>query len=76
MSEKNKNVFSSLNPKTTFFLGLIVSVLVVSTVGFFVLLAGAMDGDKPDAKKQQIQMLTHRLLKHLHQLLEQKLMLK
>ena len=50
MSEKNQNVFLSLNPKANFFLGLIASVLVISTIGFFVLLAKGFNDDKSEIK--------------------------
>ncbi|OGY89909.1 MAG: hypothetical protein A2927_01005 [Candidatus Komeilibacteria bacterium RIFCSPLOWO2_01_FULL_45_10] len=40
MSEdKKQNVFSSLAPKTSFILGVIFSVLILGTVGFFILLS-------------------------------------
>ena len=50
MSEK-KSFFSSLSPKVSFLLGLGASILIVCTIGFFVLLAGAMNNDKSDANK-------------------------
>ncbi len=51
MLEKKQNVFSSLSPKTTFFLGLAAAILVVCAIGFFILLASAV-GDKDSREAQ------------------------
>lgn len=47
MAEKNSNPMDSMNPKQTFVLGLVGGVLVLCTIGFFVLL-GMFVGDSDD----------------------------
>ncbi len=44
MNEEKQNVFSSLNSKTTFILGLICGILAICTIGFFVLLVTFVQG--------------------------------
>ena len=50
MSQEKTSFFSSLNPQTSFFLGLAASLLIVCTIGFFVLLAFAIKDDSQNNK--------------------------
>ncbi|HLC63957.1 MAG TPA: thioredoxin domain-containing protein [Patescibacteria group bacterium] len=51
MSDK-QNVFSSLSPKATFILGIVVTLLAVFAVGFFVLLGQFMDNGQASKTNQ------------------------
>ncbi len=50
--EKKGNFFAGLNPKTTFIFGLVAGLLLLCTVGFFILLTNVMSGKtgSPSAK--------------------------
>lgn len=50
--EKKASFFSGLNPKTTFIFGLVAGVLLLCTIGFFILLTGVISGkESPSAAK-------------------------
>ena len=50
--EKKAGFFAGLNPKTTFIFGLVAGVLLLCTIGFFILLSGVISGKEgsPSAK--------------------------
>ena len=50
MNDK-QNVFSSLKPKTTFIFGIVASLLIIFTIGFFVLMANALSDDEKSTNK-------------------------
>jgi len=54
MEESKQGVFSSLNPKSGFFGGVISSILMLCTIGFFILLAIVLKNNEVDTKTNQL----------------------
>lgn len=52
MLENNQNVFSFKNSKTSFFLGLIFGILILATIGFFILLGIMLSGNSSESAKE------------------------
>ncbi len=49
---EGKSIFDSLKPKAAFFVGLVFGILLICTIGFFILLTGVVSTDNTDSSKK------------------------